>query len=345
MAELTDFGSALKQLQEPSVPDSVLYELSNLHGDELALLTDTWPALPLGSRQAIASRLVEIAEADFETDFSRVFIICLKDKDPQVRKAAIDGLWEVEDVVLIRPLIRMLERDPSEGVREAAAVSLSRFAQLAELGRLQPYLADMVWDALWNTYHSPDEELAIRRRAVESLAHFGRPQVGELIEAAYQDEEPLMRISAVFAMGRSADEVWGSRVVAELEHDDPEMRYEAARACGALELVEAVPILSRMVADPDLEVKLAAVWALGQIGGREAQRVLEICLESGDEALKDAAENALDELDYMQGTLDFPLYNYDVDDDEEDEDEDEEEWRDEDEWEDADEWEDEDDIA
>ena len=45
--------------------------------------------------------------------------------------------------------------------------------------------------------------------------------------------------------------------------------------------------------------------------------MLEICLESGDEALKDAAEDALDELDYMQGTLDFSLYNYDVDDDEE----------------------------
>jgi len=89
------------------------------------------------------------------------------------------------------------------------------------------------------------------------------------------------------------------------------MRYEAARACGALQVAEAVPILTRMVADPDLEVKLAAVWALGQIGGPEAQRVLEICSEQGDEGLQDAATEALEELDFGAGTFEFPLWTAD----------------------------------
>jgi HEAT repeat protein len=230
-------------------------------------------------------------------------------------------------------------------VREAAAISLSRFARLAELGNLQPRLAEMVWDALWNAIHNRDEVVVVRRRAVESLAYYSKPEVAKVIEAAYKDDDPMMRISAVFAMGRTADEAWSGKVLAELDHDDPEMRYEAARASGALGLVEAVPILSRMVADPDLEVKMASIWALGQIGGREAQRVLEICLEEGDEALRDAAEEALDELDYMQGTLDFPLYDYETDDEDEDQEEDEEEedWEDEDEvdWEDEDDWDDE----
>jgi HEAT repeat protein len=76
-------------------------------------------------------------------------------------------------------------------------------------------------------------------------------------------------------------------------------------------MAEAVPVLSKMVADPDLEVKLAAIWALGQIGGPEAKRVLEICSEQGDEALQDAADEALEELDLGDGVVDFPLLNAD----------------------------------
>jgi HEAT repeat protein len=135
--------------------------------------------------------------------------------------------------------------------------------------------------------------------------------VSQVIQRAYDDVEPKMRVSAVFAMGRSADEKWGDKVLAELDQDDAEMRYEAARACGELHLIEAILSLSRMVVDPDLEVRLAAIGALGRIGGAEARRVLQICSEEGDEALRDAAEEALDELDFMQESLDFPLYEFD----------------------------------
>jgi HEAT repeat protein len=134
--------------------------------------------------------------------------------------------------------------------------------------------------------------------------------VHDLIARAYQDEEPRMRAGAVFAMGRSADEGWGEIVIQELEARDPEMRYEAVRAAGALRIAETVTRLARMVADPDPEVKLMAVWSLGQIGGPEARRVLQICYEEGDEALQDAAQEALDELDFMQGALNLTMYDF-----------------------------------
>jgi HEAT repeat protein len=93
---------------------------------------------------------------------------------------------------------------------------------------------------------------------------------------------------------------------------DAEMRYEAARACGALQIAGAVARLSRMTADTDAEVKLAAVEALGLIGGPEARRVLEICAEMGDAALQDAAHAALEEVEYMEGEIDLALYDLDL---------------------------------
>jgi hypothetical protein len=313
----------LSGLSTSELSDAVLYRLSSLHGAQLRKFSAAWPSLPAEVRQRIALRLDEIAEADFEIDFGEVFKICLADLDPQVRRVGIDGLWQDQDVTLIRPLVDLLLHDEAEIVREAAATSLSRFALLAELGHLPPRLADMVWQALWDTYHNEQEDISVRRRVVESIAYFDRPEVAALIQAAYQHDEDIMRISAVFAMGRSADERWSEIVIDELDRDDPQMRYEAARACGELRISEAVSTLSKMVIDPDLEVKLAAVWAMGQIGGQEAQRVLEICYEQGDEALQDAAEEALAEMDLLEGVVDFTLYDFAED---QDEDEDELDW-------------------
>lgn len=314
MQDTDDLQQVLNRLADADVPEAALYRLSNLHGDELAMLIGAWPALPAERRQVLIARLVELGEADFETDFTELFRACLDDADPQVRISAIEGLWEVEHVNLVRPLVRILQDDPSIPVREAAAKSVSRYALLAELGRLPARLGQLVWDALWRAIHAPEEDLSVRRRAVESLAYFDRPEVTEVIEAAYRDEEPKMRVSAVFAMGRTTDQEWAEHVLAELETDDPEMRYEATRACGALRLIEATQELSQLVADLDLEVKMAAVWALGQIGTPEARRVLEICYEEGDEALQDAADEALAEMEFLQGEVDFTMYDFDEDD-------------------------------
>ncbi len=300
----------IEELAKGKPETAKLYELSNLHAEALQVLKQAWPSLPEECREEIVARLAEIAEADFEADYSEVFKLCLKDPSPRVRVAAVEGLWEVEDAILVRPLVEMVRQDPSVTVREAAASGLSRFALMAELKRLPARLAELVWHALWDAAHDLEEDLSVRRRSIEALAHFDRPEVTELIRQAYADDEPKMRVSAVFAMGRSNDQEWSEVVLAELETDDVEMRYEATRACGELRLIEATQQLSWMVADADAEVKMAAVWSLGQIGTPEARRVLEICYEQGDEALQDAAEEALDEMDFMQGNLDFPLYDF-----------------------------------
>lgn len=319
---MKDLNQALQQLDLDSPPDSAVRRLSNLIDEELDQFARVWTQLSAKRRCTLAARMVEAAEADFELDFSPIFTLGLQDAEAGVRAACIEGLWEVEDFRLIRPLIRLMQNDTSAPVREAAATSLSRFALLAELGKLQPHLADLIWDALWQTIHNAGEDLDVRRRAVESIAYFDRPQIKSIIAQAYQHDEPRMRVSAVFAMGRSADEVWADTAINELDSRDAEMRYEAARTCGALRLSETVGRLSRMVADPDPEVKLMAVWALGQIGGPEARRVLEICYEQGDEALQDAADEAMAEMDLMQGSLDLAMVDFD--DDEQDWDEDDE---------------------
>ncbi|GAF85150.1 unnamed protein product [marine sediment metagenome] len=117
-----------------------------------------------------------------------------------------------------------------------------------------------------------------------------------------------MRESAVFAMGRSADPFWAESVLAELYNDSPSMRYEAARACGELELHRAVGRLIDLIADPDLEVKIVAVWALGQIGGDRSRNTLERLSQGEDETLGAAASEALDEMRLLTRPMDLLLH-------------------------------------
>lgn len=291
---------------------SSLYYLSDLTKAEIQLFQEVWPLIDLRRRQWIIQSLVDIAEANFEVNFDSVFRVCLNDEDAIVRSRAIEGLWEDEDLALAALLVRLLREDPSESVRVAAATSLGRFVLLGELGKIEAAPAMMVENALLGAIHDPHETLEVRRRAVEAIAYSGQAQVRDIIEMAYYDDEEKMRISAVFAMGRSADPVWRKLVVDELESPNPEMRYEAARACGELEISAALSTLINLVeTDPDLEVQQMAIWALGRIGGKEARRVLEACCESENEALRQAAEEALDELDFLGGHLDFPLFETD----------------------------------
>jgi len=284
-----------------------LYDLSGLSVEELRLLAGRWLTIGVERRRQIVRALVEIAEESFEVDFEGIFYLGLDDPDAEVRAAAVDGLWEIEEIPLADRFIAMLQHDPSPLVRAAAAIALGRFMLLGELEEIGPEPRQRVYQALRRAYTAPHEDLEVRRRALESIAYAGEPEVADFLAEAYRHEAEAMRISAVFGMGRSADTRWAPIVMRELYSPNPAMRYEAARACGELELTDAVPMLAELLEDVDREVEEAALWALGQIGGDEARELLLKALDEGDEVTQAAAEAALDELEFMHGVLDFPL--------------------------------------
>jgi len=249
--------------------------------------------------------LVDNAETNFELDFNALFRLTMKDEDAEVRALSIDGLWEDEEVNLITPLVQVLGNDPAERPRAAAASSLGRFVLMADLEEIESRYAKLLRGALLKAIGSREESLEVRRRAVESIAYSSEDCVQDVIAQAYADADERMRISAVFAMGRSADKAWSDAALKELSSTNPAMRYEAARACGELEVSSAVPALVRLLDDPDREVQAAAIAALGQIGGRQARRALERCLRSADEVISMAAEDALAELELGQEPLDM----------------------------------------
>ncbi len=280
-----------------------LYHLSSLEAKDVARMRGVWPGLPIELRRRLTARLAELAEADFEVDFGAIFRLGLEDDDAEVRVAAVEGLWEDEDVRLVPLLAACLREDKAIEVRVAAATSLGRFILLGELEKIRPDPKTRAYEALLAACQDVEVHVEVRRRAIESLAYVGNETVAELICQAYAAPEERVRVSAVFAMGRSADTRWVRQMQQELSSPSPELRYEAARACGELQLGEAVPELEELADDADPEVQEAALWALGQIGGDKAREIVERYCLAEDEATRVAAEAALDELDFIHGDL------------------------------------------
>jgi HEAT repeat protein len=273
-----------------------------------------WPKVSRARRNEIVAAMVKLAEENVDVDFNFVLRLSLQDEDEDTRAQAISGLWEDENPTLISPLLHILSEDQSERVRAEAAAALGHFILQGELGRLDMSLAFAIQETLLRVYSTLTESIEVRRRALESLAFSGDEVVHDIIEAAYNDADDRMIASAIFAMGRSADSRWERIVLRELENSKPEIRFEAARAAGELELVEAVHMLGELaMEDSDDQVREVSIRALGQIGGKEARRVLETLEETEtNEQLQDAVAEALDELAFLEDALDVPpLYEID----------------------------------
>ena len=92
--------------------------------------------------------------------------------------------------------------------------------------------------------------------------------------------------------------------------DNPQIRTEAVKAAGELELASAqtllLNILDEQTDDPELRLNL--IWALSKIGGTAVKSALEQLLEeTGDDEETEALELALEALGFSTGLPNIDL--------------------------------------
>ena len=280
-----------------------LAQLSSLTDSEISSMGRLWASVPVERRRMLIERLVTMAENNIDLDFTSVFKHSLNDIDPIVRALGVNGLWESNDRKLVRPLIALLQEDSHKDVRASAAVALGKFGALAQGGKLLSRDGERIKEMLLNLLEEPDEDPDVWRRVLEAAAVFNTPRVHDLIGSAYASEESKLRITAIFAMGKTADTTWLPNLIKAVGDDDPAIRYESAAALGELTEEEAVPHLVRLIKDHDTQVQLASIKSMGAIGGQLATRTLQKCLKSNDDSIQEAAEVALSDL----GVEDDPM--------------------------------------
>lgn len=289
----------LQQSEEESehVPAAAYYGLSDLDEVSLQTIVPVWQKLPADYRRRIVSELAEASEANFDLNFDALGYIALDDTNAGIRSTAIDLLWADESLRLLARLIDLAENDESIEVRAAAISEIGRFILLGEYGDIPENETTRAQDVAIGLLNDASEDIQVRRRALEAISNSSLEFVPEAIEEAYESDEHLMRVSSIFAMGRSYDERWNETILREMRNDDPEIRYEAARAAGELEIKDAVTLLGQIAVVDEREIKEVAIWSLGEIGGSQAMRLLTALAEDAEEAededLQEAIEDAI----------------------------------------------------
>lgn len=326
--EPLSFQKVLDSLVEnrKEFPQQYLREFSDIGNHELKTLLDVWPRVVLSRKLSLLDELSVLADNDTLVSFDDFARALLTDPDAQVRTRAIRLLDESESVDLVPSYLDMLKNDSDISVRAEAARALNMFVDLGELEEIPENIYHQVEDALLMAVTGEDD-VRVRRAALESLGYSSRPEVATLIESSFHREEPNWKASALIAMGRSADDRWSDHVTRSLVSENDSIRKAAVQAAGELSLKSTRPLLLKMLGEEEDDTVLSAmIWSLSQIGGEDVRTYLEALLDQiEDEDQIAFLEEALDNLAFTEDLERFDLFSYDPEEDlvelEEDDDE------------------------
>lgn len=314
--EPLSFQKVLDSLLEDrkEFPQQYLREFSDIGTSELRTLLEVWPRVVLSLKLSLLDELSALAGTDTLVSFDDFARALLTDPDSQVRTRAIRLLDESEAVDLVPSYLDMLKNDPDIGVRTEAARVLNLFVDLGELEEISESIHRQVEDALLVSVTGEDD-VRVRRAALESLGYSSRPEVATLIESSFHREDPNWQTSALIAMGRSADERWTDDVTRSLVSENDKIRKAAVQAAGELSLKSTRPLLLKMLGEEEDDTILSSViWSLSQIGGEDVRTYLENLLDQiEDEDQVAFLEEALDNLAFTEDLERFDLFSFDPD--------------------------------
>jgi HEAT repeat protein len=318
--EQIPFSTILESIFDDEVVSvASLYRLSDMAEEDETRFWRRWSQADADRRRIIARHLADLVEEDFVLDYEPLFKRFLQDEHTPVRVAALDGLWDAEDTTLVDPILHLLMTDADVAVQTAAAAALAHYVLFSEWKQLPSYVSPQIVAVLLEKYEKKGTAVSVKRAALEGMGAANHPRVDELIRDAYDDPDLDMQLSAIFAMGNSADAKWLPTVMEEMGSSYSEMRAEAALAAGSIGSSDAVAQLKELAEEDDPDVALVAVTALGQIASDEAREILTNLAEDPDyEELHEAIAEALEEIAILSGELNFMDLYRDDDEDEED---------------------------
>lgn len=239
---------------------------------------------------------------------NRTIVAALRGGDDEERIGILDDVGEADDE-LAEELLRLLEQDPSDEVRAAAAIALGPTleimdAEIDDQGRVESGfgmvpISQRVYDRVVETLRRVCLDRAqpalVRRRAFEAAVRSPKRWQVEVIRSAWAGDDPDWRLTAVFGMGYVIQADFSAEIETAFGSDSQDLQGEAIRAAGLRGLESLLPEVTAIAADEGAapELRYAAVEALGYLGDEDTVELLHELTESEDELLAAIAEEAV----------------------------------------------------
>jgi hypothetical protein len=150
-----------------------------------------------------------------------------------------------------------------------------------------------VQHALRAAYLDGSSPKELRRRALEASVRAPQPWHRDAVSAAFAGGDEEWTLTAVFCMQYVKG--FDRQILEALNSTNPDIHYEAVVAAGNWEVDAAWPHVARLLDEAaDKPLLLAAIEAAAAIRPDAARNVLGDLLESDDEDIADAAQEAIE---------------------------------------------------
>lgn len=313
-----DFNSVLDALidEETPFPPAMWNHFSDLPAKDIQLLRKRWEFVSPQRKVNLLQDLGSLMDYDFQVSFNAFAKFCLNDDEPQVRANAIRLLFEYDHKDMIDPMLDILINDADDEVQAMAATMLGNYVFQGEMEELPEKDKERVENALLHMIDDSNS-VDVQRRALEAVSFSSREEVSPLILAAYEKEEKDWRATALFAMGRSANQEWERYVLRNLDSDEPDILFEAIQAAGELYLESALPKIQEIAeAGEELDqlLRMAIARALENIGGGESLGLLTRMLEwAEDDEELEIIEQAIEYASFTNAVKMPDMFDFDMD--------------------------------
>lgn len=276
-----------------------LHCLADMNEAELTEVRNYWLLVSSRRRSQVAFGCLGLLRSSLALQFKAFFCHLLADPNSKVRELAVEGLGiDIYPDVLPR-LESTVSQDESTSVRLAAVKVLGRFLEFDEGCSLGEQVQLRVREILIQLIYSAEHSVSLKCAALESLGFDPSKEFMSILDEAFRSDLEELRVSAMVAMGRSGSLHWEDLILEALDDQSGNVRAASVRAGGLLGLESLLDVsLNIIELDSDSQMRIAAIEALGHLGGPTAYEGLLLAAESEDLDQREAVLKALEEQEF-----------------------------------------------
>ena len=269
---------SLGQLKDPKALDGLMGAWDYLNSARLQLGSE----LP-GNLQTLRALVAE-AVGEIGTERAAPLLEeAISDKDPLVVQKAALGLGQIRDKNAVEPLLALLAKGGN--LAQAGFEALGRLGDPRGTTALLGYLSG--------------EDQGARVEAAYGLSLTDKKYRDELAKLMREEKlEFQYRILAAYYLAKLDDGAGLDFLGRLAKKSKPGDQAKALEALGKSGRPRAVPLVAEAAQTPDAAVRLLCAQALGRLGGSKAVAALKRLREDQSQAVRAAAKQGLDELDF-----------------------------------------------
>lgn len=233
-------------------------------------------------RPVVIEALVQIGDTGALPDL--IELLTAEDSGPELKTALIGALGRFGDSSVNPYLLEMLEGEPDDQTKMNLLLSLGNLPQPGLWKKLAPWLGD--------------ENPQVANAAIYAISLLADPEALGALYPLLESDDMNLQISVLTLLAELKTPEAVPQVLPLLDSENTAVKSTAIQVLGVLGDRSVLPRVRRELKEsPDASIRVASVMTLGELGDGASVEQLAVLLETGGLDMKMAAMEALGKIE------------------------------------------------